>query len=232
MLLCQFARAKFLFMDTIVELAHQFLAVVLHLPEHLQGWAHDYGSGLYVILALVIFAETGLVVTPFLPGDSLLFATGAVLAMGLDQLSLPLMCVVLTTAAFLGDLLNYHVGKWAAPRLFESGKIKFLNPNHLKKTQDFYARHGGKTLIMARFAPIVRTYAPFVAGLSGMPLSRFMVYSLFGGTLWIVLFLNLGFFFGNIPTIKRNFELVIVAIVVISVLPMVIEYLKSRRQPK
>ena len=232
MLLCQCARAKFPFMDVLVELAHQFFAIVLHLPEHLQGWAQDYGMGLYAILALVIFAETGLVVTPFLPGDSLLFATGAVLAMSSGQLSLPLMCGILTVAAFSGDLLNYHVGKWAAPRLFKSGKIKFLNPLHLKKTQDFYARHGGKTLIMARFAPIVRTYAPFVAGLSGMPLARFMVYSLSGGVLWIVLFMNLGFFFGNIPTIKRNFELVIVAIIVISVLPMVIEYLKSRRLPK
>ncbi len=219
-------------MNTLIEWVHQFFAVVMHLPDHLQVWANDYGSGLYGILAVVIFAETGLVVTPFLPGDSLLFAAGAVLAMGLPQLSLPLMCLILIASAFAGDLTNYHIGKWAAPRLFKSGKIKFLNPDYLQRTEEFYARHGGKTLIMARFVPIVRTYAPFVAGLTGMPLGTFLVYSFSGGTAWIVSMTALGYFFGNIEIVKRNFELVVIAIICISVLPMAIEFLKSRRHAK
>jgi membrane-associated protein len=206
----------------------QLIDILRHLPEHLQVWGQDYGAGLYAILALIIFAETGLVVTPFLPGDSLLFAAGAVLAMGLPQLSLPLMCVVLVVAAFCGDLVNYHVGKWMAPRLFKEGQGRWLNPKHLQKTHDFYARHGGKTLILARFVPIVRTYAPFVAGLGGLPLGRFVAYSLSGGALWIVLFLHLGYFFGNMPAVKRNFELVIVAIIFVSLLPVLIEWLKAR----
>ena len=155
----------------------QILDLISHLPEHLQTWAATYGSGLYLILALIIFAETGLVVTPILPGDSLLFAAGTVLAMGLPGLSLPVMCAVLVTAAFLGDLLNYHVGRWAAPKIFGNTKLKWLNRQHLEKTQNFYARHGGKTLIMARFVPIVRTYAPFVAGVGGLPRPRLWQYS-------------------------------------------------------
>jgi membrane-associated protein len=204
------------------------LDLISHLPEHLQTWAATYGSGLYLILALIIFAETGLVVTPILPGDSLLFAAGTVLAMGLPGLSLPVMCAVLVTAAFLGDLLNYHVGRWAAPKIFGNTKLKWLNRQHLEKTQNFYARHGGKTLIMARFVPIVRTYAPFVAGVGGLPRPRFVAFSLAGGSLWIVSFLNLGFFFGNIPTVKKNFELVILAVLVLSVAPLAVEFVRSR----
>ncbi|MGZ3722448.1 MAG: VTT domain-containing protein [Bdellovibrionales bacterium] len=207
------------------------LEIVRHLPEHLQIWAGAYGPGLYAILALIIFAETGLVVTPLLPGDSLLFAAGSILALGVPGLNLPVMCVILILAAFTGDLVNYHVGKWAAPKIFINGNLKWLNRRHLAKTQEFYAKHGGKTIILARFIPIVRTYAPFVAGVGGFTLRRFILFSLTGGTLWIVLFLNLGYFFGNIPAVKKNFELVILAICAVSVAPVVIEWLKSRRQP-
>ena len=207
----------------------ELLELLRHLPEHLQVWAGAYGPGLYAILFAIIFCETGFVVTPILPGDSLLFAAGSVVAMGGTSLSLPLMCVILIAAAFSGDLVNYHVGKWAAPKLFLTGKLKWLNRQHLEKTQGFYKKHGGKTLILARFVPIVRTYAPFVAGLGGFTLKRFVAFSLTGGSLWIVIFLNLGYFFGNIPAVKRNFELVIAAILVISVMPMVIEYWRSRR---
>ena len=221
-MLSPLARASFSAVEQAIE-------ILRHLPDHLQIWAGAFGPGLYAILALIIFAETGFVVTPFLPGDSLLFATGSILALGVPGLDLTVMCLVLILAAFCGDLLNYHVGKWAAPKIFTSGKLKWLNRNHLTKTEEFYAKHGGKTLILARFLPIVRTYAPFVAGVSGFALRRFILFSLTGGSLWIVLFLNLGYFFGNIPAVKRNFELVIVAIILLSVVPVVLEWLKSRR---
>jgi membrane-associated protein len=207
----------------------EILEILRHLPEHLQAWATAYGPGLYAILFAIIFCETGLVVTPLLPGDSLLFAAGSVMALGVPSLNLPTMCVTLVGAAFLGDLTNYHIGKWAAPRLFSGGRLKWLNRKHLDKTRAFYAKHGGKTLILARFVPIVRTYCPFVAGLGGYPLRRFVAFSLTGGGLWIVLFLNLGYFFGNIPAVKRNFELVIMAILVISLAPVILEYWRSRR---
>jgi membrane-associated protein len=210
----------------------QILEIIRHLPDHLQIWATAYGPGLYAILALIIFAETGLVVTPLLPGDSLLFAAGAVIAMDIPGLSLPLMCVILILAAFSGDLVNYHVGKWMAPRLFANSKIRWLNRRHLEKTQAFYDKHGGKTIILARFVPIVRTYAPFVAGLGGFRLKRFVFFSLAGGSLWIVIFLNLGYFFGNIPAVKKNFELAVLAIIVISLAPVAIEFIRSRRQPQ
>lgn len=231
-------------MEQLLLLIENFIEIFRNLPEHLQMWATAYGPGFYAILAAIIFAETGLVVAPLLPGDSLLFAAGAVLALGLPELSLPLMCVILILAAFIGDLVNYHVGRWAAPRLFrnadgtagnfESGefttsRVRGLNPKYLHKTRAFYNKHGGRTLVFARFVPIVRTYAPFVAGLTGMPLKRFMAYSFFGGTVWITLFLNLGYFFGNIPAVKRNFELVIFAIIFVSILPMLIEYVRARR---
>jgi membrane-associated protein len=206
---------------------HSAIEVLRHLPDHLQAWAAAYGSGLYAILGFVIFAETGLVVTPFLPGDSLLFATGAVVSMGLPSLSLPVMAAVLVAAALSGDMLNYHVGKWVAPRLFEGTKIRWLNEKHLQRTREFYARHGGKTLIFARFVPIVRTYAPFVAGIGGLPFRRFFRFSLAGGTLWILLLLTLGFFFGNIPAVKSNFELVILGIIAVSLAPVAVEVLRK-----
>ena len=179
-------------------------------------WAVDYGVGLYAILFLIIFAETGLVVTPLLPGDSLLFAVGALLSMHLPGLEIWVMIPLLWSAALTGDVVNYHVGQWIAPKLFKDYNARWLNRKHLDRTQEFYKKHGGKTVIMARFMPIVRTYAPFVAGLSGMKFREFMMYSVTGGFAWISSFLLLGYFFGNIPAIKSNFQYVILAIVVIS----------------
>ncbi len=224
------SHASFCCVDQIILFFQNLIELFRHLPDHLQAWGQSYGSGLYAILAAIIFAETGLVFAPLLPGDSLLFAAGAVLAIGLPELSLPLMCLILISAAILGDLVNYHVGKWAAPRLFKAGRMRGLNPKHLEKTKEFYARHGGKTLIFARFVPIVRTYAPFVAGLTGLPLRKFLLFSATGGVMWVSLFLNLGYFFGNIPAIKRNFQYVIIAIILVSVAPMIIEYIKAQRR--
>lgn len=210
----------------------QIIEILRHLPDHLHIWAVTYGLGLYLILAVIIFAETGLVVTPLLPGDSLLFAAGAVLAMNLPGFSVPVMCLILIIAAFSGDLVNYHVGKWAQPKIFAGNKLKWLNRNHLNRTKEFYAHHGGKTLVLARFIPIVRTYAPFVAGVSGLPLKRFVAFSLLGGSMWIILFVNLGFFFGNIPAVKKNFELVILAIIAVSLAPVAVEFIRSLRKQK
>lgn len=201
-----------------------------HVPEHLQMWALQYGRGLYAILALIIFAETGLVVMPFLPGDSLLFATGALLAYQLPGLDIWTMCVLLTLAAFFGDMVNYHVGKWMGPRIFKHDDGRWLNRRHLQKTNEFYAKYGGKTIILARFVPIIRTYAPFVAGMGAMKYSTFFIYNIMGGMLWIFSFLCLGYFFGNIPAIKSNFQYVILAIIVVSVLPILIEFFRERRK--
>ncbi|HMN67037.1 MAG TPA: DedA family protein [Bdellovibrionales bacterium] len=214
----------------IIELGAQLINLFQHLPEHLQMWAVDYGVGLYAILALIVFCETGLVVTPFLPGDSLLFATGALLAHQIPGLDLGTMCVILILAAVLGDMVNYHVGKFVAPRMFKYENSRWLNRKHLDRTHAFYEKHGGKTIILARFMPIVRTYAPFVAGLSGMRYSSFFFYNVIGAIVWVVSFTCLGFFFGNLPTIKANFQYVILAIIALSVLPIGIEYLRARRQ--
>lgn len=192
-------------------------------------WAVDYGNGLYLILFLIIFAETGLVFAPLLPGDSLLFATGALLAMGLPGLDIWTMVPLLCVAAVLGDFVNYHVGRWLGPKIFSGKKIRFLNPKHLQKTQEFYDKHGGKTIILARFVPIVRTYAPFVAGMGKMARDRFFMFNIVGGVVWITLFTVLGYFFGNLPAVKSNFQYFIMGIIVISVLPMVVEFLRARR---
>ncbi|MGE0528308.1 MAG: DedA family protein [Bdellovibrionales bacterium] len=208
----------------------QLIDFFQHIPEYLEVWAGAYGPGLYLILFLIIFAETGLVVTPFLPGDSLLFATGAVMALGLPGLNVGTMIGVLFVAAVLGDMVNYHIGKWMAPRLFRSSKSRWLNTNHLEKTREFYDRHGGKTVVLARFLPIIRTYAPFVAGMSGMRYSDFFVYNIAGGAIWISSFIGLGFFFGNLPAVKSNFQYVILAIIVLSVLPIVFEWWRERQR--
>lgn len=192
-------------------------------------WALDYGIGLYIILWLIIFAETGLIVTPFLPGDSLLFATGAIIALGLPGLNIWMMIFALLSAAIIGDMVNYHVGKWMAPKLFKGYKAKWLNKKHLDKAHEFYEKHGGKAIVLARFVPIIRTYAPFVAGMSGMRYSYFVIYNVSGGLVWVASFLLLGYFFGNIPVIKSNFQYVILAIIVISVMPIVIEFWRARR---
>ena len=198
----------------------------LHLDEHLNQIVTTYGVWTHLILFAIVFAETGLVVTPFLPGDSLLFAAGALAAIG--SLDLWLLVVLLIGAAVLGDTVNYWVGAWIGPRAF-SGNVRFLRKDYLERTRAFYEKHGGKTIILARFVPIIRTFAPFVAGVGAMSYPRFIVYNIIGAVLWVGLFVPLGYFFGNMPTVKDNFSLVIFAIIGISVMPIAVEMFRARR---
>jgi membrane-associated protein len=198
----------------------------LHLDEHLNQIVTTYGVWTHLILFAIVFAETGLVVTPFLPGDSLLFAAGALAALG--SLDLWLLVVLLIGAAILGDSVNYWVGAWIGPRAF-SGNLRFLRKDYLERTRAFYEKHGGKTIILARFVPIIRTFAPFVAGVGAMSYPRFIVYNIIGAVLWVGLFVPLGYFFGNMPTVKDNFSLVIFAIIGISVMPIAVEMFRARR---
>jgi membrane-associated protein len=203
-----------------------FLDVFLHLDKHLGEVIGNYGAWTYLILLVIIFCETGLVVTPFLPGDSLLFAAGAFAALGkLDPLWLFLL---LSAAAIAGDTVNYWIGHWIGPRAF-SGEIRFLRKEYLDRTHAFFEKYGGKTIILARFVPIVRTFAPFVAGVGAMNYARFIIYNVVGGVAWVALFVFGGYWFGNQPFVKKNFSLVVLAIIIISVMPMVIEYVRARR---
>ncbi|HEX2093654.1 MAG TPA: DedA family protein [Longimicrobiaceae bacterium] len=209
-----------------MELIRFFLEYILHLDAHLAELIREYGGWIYLILFLIIFCETGLVVTPFLPGDSLLFATGALAATG--SMNVLFLAVLLTVAAILGDSVNYSIGSAVGTRVFRED-ARVLKTEYLRRTQAFYDKYGGKTIVIARFIPIVRTYAPFVAGASRMDYARFLTYNVLGGIVWIVIFLFGGFFFGNIPAVKDNFGLVIIAIIVLSVLPAVFEYAKTRK---
>lgn len=211
-----------------MDLTH-LIDIFLHLDKHLNEWATALGGGLYGILFLIVFCETGLVVTPFLPGDSLLFAVGALCAIDGSPVSLPLVIALLFAAAVLGDALNYAIGRRLGPAAFRSERSWLLNKKHLLRTQAFYERHGGKTIILARFMPIVRTFAPFVAGIGQMRYRRFFSFNVVGAAAWVASFSTLGFLFGNVPTVKRNFTLVIGVIIVLSVMPGVIEYLRARR---
>lgn len=198
----------------------------LHLDEHLTSLTNQYGGWTYAILFLVIFCETGLVVTPFLPGDSLLFAAGALAALG--TMNPVALFFLLAAAAILGDTVNYWIGHAFGARLVRS---RWLKAEHLERTHRFYERHGGKTIIMARFVPIIRTFAPFVAGVGKMSYRHFVVYNIAGGILWVALFVLAGYFFGNIPAVRNNFSWVILAIIAVSLLPAVVEFLRHRRQP-
>ena len=204
----------------------EIVDLFLHLDEYLNEIIRDYGAWTYLILFLIIFLETGLVVTPFLPGDSLLFAAGAFAAQG--SLEVGLLFVLLTIAAILGDTVNYQIGNYVGPRVFEQERIRFLKKEHLDRTHTFYEKHGGKTIILARFMPIIRTFAPFVAGIGSMTYSRFLSFNVIGGIVWIAIFIFGGFFFGNLPFVKSNFEMVILAIIAISILPGVIEFFRQR----
>lgn len=204
---------------------------ILRIDDHLVEIVNSYQAWTYLILFLIIFAETGLVVTPFLPGDSLLFAAGAIIAKPETDLNVWFMCVLLIIAAILGDLVNYHIGQYVGPKAF-SGKIRFLKKEYLEKTQQFYIRHGGKTIIYARFIPIIRTFAPFVAGIGTMSYARFASYNVIGAVCWIVSFLFLGYYFGGLPIIKDNFTYVIFAIIILSMLPPVIEVIRSKRRDR
>jgi membrane-associated protein len=189
----------------------------------------NYGTWTYGILFLVIFMETGFVVTPFLPGDSLLFAAGTFAALG--ALNPIYLFLLLTAAAIIGDTINYSIGQYIGERAF-SGEIKFLKQEYLEKTQDFYDKHGGKAIILARFVPIIRTFAPFVAGVGTMKYRKFISYNVIGGIVWVAIFISLGYYFGNIPFVKKNFELVIFAIIAISFIPPIYEFIKARNELK
>ncbi len=211
-----------------MDLIRLLVDLVLHLDRHLAEIIAQFGVWTYAILFLVVFCETGLVATPFLPGDSLLFATGTFCALGSLKIGwmIPLICV----AAVLGDTVNYWIGHWMGPRVFTRDDVWWLNKRHLLRAQRFYEKHGGKTIILARFIPIIRTFAPFVAGIGAMSYRRFLAFNVVGGCVWVTLFLLAGYFFGNIPIVKNNFSLVIIAIIVISVVPIGVEWLRGRRE--
>ena len=213
-----------------MELLRQFIDLFLHLDVHLKGVIADYGVWTYAILFVVVFCETGLVVTPILPGDSLLFAAGALAADDSlqDTLDVRLLLALLSVAAIGGDAVNYSIGKFLGPKVLTRDG-RFLKRKYLERTHRFYERHGGKTIILARFVPIVRTFAPFLAGVGEMSYWRFASYNIVGAILWISLFILGGYLFGNIPQVKSNFTLVIMGIVLVSVLPMMIELWRNRR---
>jgi membrane-associated protein len=200
--------------------------VLIHLDRHLSEIIQQYGVWTYLILFLIVFCETGLVVTPFLPGDSLLFAVGTFAAIG--ALDLWLAMALLTAAAILGDSVNYAIGARVGPRVFRQEGGRFLNRKHLERTHDFYERYGAKTIVIARFVPIVRTFAPFVAGIGLMHYGRFLFYNVTGALLWILSLVLGGYLFGNIPIVRRNFSLVILAIIVLSILPGIVEVWRQR----
>ena len=209
-----------------MEFLAAFIDLVLHLDKHLQALIQNYGAWVYAILFLIVFCETGLVVTPFLPGDSLLFVAGALAAAG--GMNVHLLVVLLIVAAILGDAVNYAFGRYLGPKVFHDEKARFLNRRHLMAAHDFYVRHGGKTIIIARFIPIIRTYAPFVAGIGSMPYPRFALFNVAGAILWVVSLAYAGYFFGNVPWVKKNLTLVIIGIVILSIMPVVIEFARHK----
>lgn len=211
-----------------MELLTNFIDLFLHLDTHLQAVIQDYGMWTYLILFLIIFCETGLVVAPILPGDSLLFAAGTFAASGaLDPVWL---FALLSVAAVGGDAVNYAIGHFMGPKVFQQENSRFLKKEYLDRTHQFYEKYGGKTIIIARFVPIVRTFAPFVAGVGSMTYWRFASYNIIGGIAWIAICLFSGYAFGNIPVVKENFTLVILAIIFISILPGLIEFMRQRQQ--
>jgi len=203
-----------------MELIHWFVDIILHLDTHLVEALQNYGFWVYAILFIIVFAETGFVVTPFLPGDSLLFAAGALAAVDTSgTLSAPLVSLILVIAAVGGNTTNYHIGKWIGPPAF-TGKIRFLKVEYLQRTEAFFVKHGSMTIVLSRFVPIIRTCAPFVAGVARMPYARFQAYNVLGGVSWVLLLVWAGYFFGNIPIIKDNFGVVTIGIIVVSLLPL------------
>ncbi len=210
-----------------MDLIKYFIDLILHLDQHLVELVRQYGTWTYGILFLIIFCETGLVVTPILPGDSLLFAVGALASTG--ALNVVWCFVLMCCAAIIGDNVNYWIGYHVGPKVFSSQSSRLLNRKHLERTHEFYEKYGAKTVILARFMPIIRTFAPFVAGIGRMNYLKFLTYSVFGSLLWMGIFLSAGFWFGNIPIVKRNFTLVVFAIIGISLLPAIIEYWRARR---
>ncbi|OSI10068.1 MULTISPECIES: DedA family protein [Neisseria] len=213
-----------------MEFISAIIDFILHIDQHLTELAAQYGVWIYAILFLIIFCETGLVVTPFLPGDSLLFAAGGIAAIG--EMNIHVMVALLITSAIIGDAVNFMIGKYFGAKLFANPDSKIFKRSYLDKTHKFYEKYGGKTIIIARFVPIVRTFAPFVAGMANMHYGRFIRFNVIGAVLWVVLFSYAGYFFANIPVVKNNLGLVLGAIIVISVLPGVIEVIRAKRAGK
>jgi len=209
-----------------MEIIKELIDILVHLDVHLQQLIIQYGTLTYLILFLVIFAETGFVVTPFLPGDSLIFAAGTFAANG--AFNIHFLFILLVVAAILGDTINYWIGNYLGPRIAGSESIRFINKSHIERTHKFFEKYGGKTIIIARFVPIVRTFAPFVAGIGSMTYKKFISYNVIGGILWVGLFSYGGYFFGNIEFVKNNFSLVILAIIIISIMPPVVEYVRHK----
>lgn len=203
--------------------------LIRHLDQHLSALAQAHGAWIYAILFAIIFAETGFVVTPFLPGDSLLFVAGAVAAAG--SMNVHLLAVALVIAAILGNQVNYEIGRWIGPRVYRIEDRWYFKRRYIEQTQTFFERHGGKTITISRFVPIVRTYAPFVAGVGKMDRARFALFNVMGGALWVLSLVYAGYFFGNIAWVKNNFGLVVIAIIVASIMPGVVAYMRSRGKP-
>ncbi len=214
-----------------MELLAQFIDIVLHLDKHLAMLVQQYGLWIYGILFVIVFAETGFVVTPFLPGDSLLFVAGALAAIGEGGMEIATLIGVLGAAAVLGNMVNYQIGRYLGPKVFHWENSRFFNKTALEKTHAFYEKHGGKTLVISRFLPLFRTFAPFVAGIGAMSYVRFTIFNLIGGLGWVVSLCLAGFWFGNMPWIRQNLSLVIVAIIVISLVPVVVGYVRHRTAP-
>jgi len=215
-----------------MEFLHFLVDFILHIDVHLAELVAQYGIWIYAILFLILFCETGLVVTPFLPGDSLLFVAGALAALPGNDLNVHIMAALLVVAAVLGDAVNYTIGRLFGERLFSNPSSKIFRRSHLDKTHAFYARHGGKTIILARFVPIVRTFAPFVAGMGHMSYRHFALFNVTGALLWVLLFSYAGYLFGDLPVVQENLKLLIVGIILVSILPGVIEVWRHRRQAK
>lgn len=211
-----------------MDIIYTLIDFVINLDEHLTEIIKNFGGLVYVILFLIVFCETGLFMAPFLPGDSLIFVVGALSAAG--ALNLGLITIVLMAAAIIGDTVNYHIGKYLGPKIFKKQDVRFLNRKHLDKAHEFYERHGGKTVIIARFIPIIRTFAPFVAGMGSMTYGRFIIYNVVGGVAWVAICIFAGYFFGNIPIVSENFSLVVIAIIFISLLPVLFSWLSNRRK--
>lgn len=209
-----------------MEIITSIISFILHIDKHLGEIIANYGTISYLILFIIVFAETGFVFTPFLPGDSLLFAAGAFAALG--SFNIVIILLILWAAAFLGDTANYWIGHFFGQKIIDNPRIPFINQKHIDETQVFYKKHGGKTIFLARFVPIVRTFAPFVAGVGKMHYGEFLKFNMMGGLVWVFGFTLLGYFFGNIPFVKENFSLVVIVIILLSVTPMIYEFVKSK----
>lgn len=214
-----------------MELIHTLIDFVLHIDKHLTVLVSEYGTLTFLILFAIIFCETGLVVTPFLPGDSLLFAAGAIAALDGSGLNVHLLVVLMIIAAFTGNLLNYSVGRYIGPRVFE-GNYRFIKKEYLDRTKKFFDNYGSMTIVYTRFAPILRTFAPFIAGVGQMKYPRFMLYNFIGGVLWVVIFTYAGYYFGNLPFVQQNFEVIVLGIIGISLIPSIFLFLKAKLEKK